>query len=136
MPILQTALDSQGMQPLFGIVANVKSDRVLRTGAKVWIYYCNGDASHPMVSGISKSGHSLQKYTHYKRLKNFRAAWVPAHLRGCVESAWPDKESAADIARKLAAMWSGVRYYNRDGAELREDGISESEALRRAYQRS
>lgn len=121
-----------GLPPLFGVVANVKSDRVLRTGAKVWIHRCNGDAACPVVSGINKSGRYLTKYTHYKRLTNFRAAWVPEHMRDRVAWAWPEKDRAADLAAKLSAMWSGVRYYNRDGTQLREDGVSESEAFRRA----
>jgi hypothetical protein len=116
---------------MFGIVANVESDRVLRTGAKVWIERCNGDAECPEVFGCSKSGRLVQKYTHYKRLTNFRAAWIPEHLRDRVILAWPEKERAAEFAAKLCAMWSGVRYYSRDGSELKKDGITTGEAFRR-----
>lgn len=135
-PMGVSSSEGLGLPPLFGIVANVKSDRVLRTGAKVWIHRCNGDAECPVVSGLNKSGRYLTKYTHYKRLKNFRAAWVPAHMRNRVAWAWPEKERAADLAQKLGEMWAGVRYYSRDGTELREDGVSTSEAFRRARQQA
>jgi len=116
----------------YGIVANVKSDRVLRTGTKVWIHYCNGDALCPFVSGLSKSGRYVQKFTNYKRLVNFRAAWIPQHMRDRVAWAWPKKEYATDAANALAKTWANVRYYSRDGRELRESGISQSEAFLRS----
>lgn len=116
----------------FGIVANVLSDRVLRTGAKVWIKYCNGDAEHPLVVGCSKSGRVIEKYTDFKRLTSFRAAWVPEHLRGRVAWAWDTKEEAAAVAARLAAMWSDVRYFNRDGSQMMKDGISAYAAFARA----
>ena len=97
---------------MYGLIANVMSDRVLRTGAKVWIRYCNGDAACPLVTGLSKSGRRVQKYTHYKRLTNFRAAWIPEHLRKVVAWQWETKDEAAKHAATLAAMWAGVRYFN------------------------
>ena len=117
---------------MYGLIANVMSDRVLRTGAKVWIRYCNGDAACPLVTGLSKSGRRVQKYTHYKRLTNFRAAWIPEHLRDVVAWQWETKDEAAKCAAKLATMWDGVRYYNRDGTQLLRDGVKESEAFERA----
>jgi hypothetical protein len=116
---------------MFGVVANVASDRVLRTGAKVWIERCNGDAECPVVRGCSKSGRVVEKYTHYKRLTNFRAAWIPEHLRERVIWQWPEKERAQHVAATLASMWDGVRYFNRDGSEVKKDGITTSEAFRR-----
>jgi hypothetical protein len=92
--------------PLFGIVANVKSDSVLRSGAKVWINYCNGDAESPVVTGLSRSGYYVTKYTKYKRLTNFRAAWVPMHMRDRVLWAWQEKQQAADAAERLGAKWT------------------------------
>ena len=41
--------------------------------------YCNGDAACPIVFGLSKIWRMTQKYTHYKRLTNFRVAWIPEH---------------------------------------------------------
>lgn len=116
---------------MFGVVANVASDRVLRTGAKVWIQRCNGDAECPVVRGCSKSGRVVEKYTHYKRLTNFRAAWIPEHLRQRVIWQWPEKARAQQVAESLASMWSGVRYFNRDGSEVKKDGITTGEAFRR-----
>jgi hypothetical protein len=127
-----TRTATQDPPPLFGLVANVKSDHALRTGAKVWIHYCHGDAAHPFVSGISKSGRPIQKYTRYKRLTNFRAAWIPPPLRDRITWTWPDKEAAAQVAAKLEARWSDVRYFNPTGTELKQDGISEGESFRRA----
>lgn len=116
---------------MFGVVANVASDRVLRTGAKVWIERCNGDAECPVVRGCNKSGRVVEKYTHYKRLTNFRAAWIPEHLRQRVLWQWPEKKRAQQVAAGLASMWGGVRYFNRDGSELKKDGITTGEAFRR-----
>lgn len=116
---------------MYGIVANVASDRILRTGAKVWIERCNGDAECPVVRGCSKSGRMVEKYTHYKRLTNFRAAWIPEHLRDRVIWQWDEKESARQLADTLARMWSGVRYFNRDGSEMKKDGITTTEAFNR-----
>lgn len=48
---------------MWGIVANVKADRVLRTGAKVWIEYHHGSVECPHVRGLSKSGRMAEKYT-------------------------------------------------------------------------
>jgi len=116
---------------MFGIVANVLSDRVLRTGAKVWINRCNGDAKCPVVRGCSKSGRKVQKYTHYKRLTNFRAAWIPEHLRADIAWQWPERKKAEATAAYLAEMWADVRYFNRDGSVQLKDGISTEQAFRR-----
>lgn len=116
---------------VFGLVANVVSDHILRTGAKVWINYCNGDAAHPKVYGLNRSGRAVEKYTHFKRLTNFRAVWMPEHLRSRLASQWATKEEAASQAAMLAAMWVGVRYYNRDGTQLLRDGVKEREAFER-----
>lgn len=117
---------------MYGLIANVLSDRILRTGAKVWINYCNGDAACPTVYGLSKSGRMVRKYTHYKRLTNFRAAWIPEHWRDRLADQWATKEEAAKHAATLAEMWAGVRYFNRDGTQLLRDGVTEEEAFRRA----
>jgi hypothetical protein len=119
---------------MYGIVANVLSDRVLRTGAKVWIHRCNGDAECPVVSGVSKSGRYVTKYTHYKRLTNFRAAWVPEHMRERVIWAWTDKGKAVRASAAMSELWAGVRFYSRDGSALKSPGITTSQAFRRLTQ--
>lgn len=112
----------------YGIIANVLSDHVLRTGAKVWILYCNGDAEHPKVMGLSKSGRKVIKYMPFKRLTKFRSAWVPDHLRDQVSSY--SKELAAQYAMDLNERWSGVRFFHPDG-QLLKDGIPASQVWRR-----
>lgn len=116
---------------MYGIIANVLSDRILRTGAKVRINYCNGDAACPTVYGLSKGGRMVRKYTHYKRLTNFRAAWIPEHWQDRLAYKWDTKEEAERHAHKLAAMWAYVRYFNRDGTKLLQDGVTEEAAFRR-----
>ena len=117
---------------MFGVVANVESDRILRTGAKVWVLQCNGDAAHPYVVGLSKGGRKVFKYSHFKRLTNYRAAWIPEHLRGDVTRKWTDKADAERAAAYLSAVWSGVRYFLRDSETPIKDGITEQDAFRRA----
>jgi len=114
----------------FGIVANVISDRVLRTGAKVWLDYHNGDAACVRVIGLSKGGRIVHKYTHHKRLETHRAAWIPEHLRERVTWQWGSKDEAQQAADGLREMWAGVRFFHRDGSMLR-DGITEGQAFQR-----
>ncbi len=131
------------MTDVYGIVANVISDRVLRTGAKVWIIRCNGDASCPLVVGLSKGGRRITKYTHFKRLENFRAKWIPEPFRWdpsnpgkswAVIWEWTDRAVAESSAAMLAEMWAGVRSFDRLG-NLLKDGITEEEAFRRMAQK-
>lgn len=110
---------------MYGLIANVISDRVLRTGAKVWIEYCNGDAACPRVNGISKGGRIVTKYTHYKRLTNFRPAWILLHLRDRIGWQWKTKKDAEAFSASLATMWAGIRHYSRDGKTLMRDGEPE-----------
>ena len=122
------------MADKFGIVANVISDRVLRTGAKVWLVDCNGGAECPQVIGLSKGGRILMKYTHHKRLENHRAAWIPEHLRDRVIWQWDTKQEAQEAASGLRELWAGVRFFHRDGTLLRE-GITTSQAFARLAHR-
>lgn len=117
----------------YGVVANVQSDRALRTGAKVWVLGCNGDASCPQVRGLSKGGRTITKYTHYKRLASFRAAWIPDHQLPHVWATWmfTERADAEKCAEILGRMWDGVRYFNRDGSLLLRDGITGGEAFKR-----
>jgi hypothetical protein len=133
MPVMQTS-------DRFGIVANVISDKVLRTGAKVWVCYCNGDASCPRVMGLAKGGNWCEKYTHFKRLENFRAKWIPEHLRAPAYKGYgvcwqyETKDEAARHANSLNEMWKGVRFFHSNG-KLLQDGITEGEAFKRANKR-
>ena len=114
----------------FGIVANVLSDRVLRTGAKVWVTLTFGTCGR--VAGLNKGGRKTEKVTHYKRLTNFRAAWIPEHMRGDIFMSWETKADASEWAASVAAIYKDVRYFNRDGTKIMKDGISQNEAFKRA----
>jgi hypothetical protein len=115
---------------VFGIVANVIQDAYLRNGAKVWIVYCNGDASNPRVIGISKNGRIVEKYIPYKRLRSFRAKWLPEHLRDRLCYQYTHKADADAHAAALHVMWDDVRAFKPDGT-LIKDGISAGEAMKR-----
>ena len=66
----------------YGIIANVgRTDRALRTGARVWIVMTNGDGERVQVVGMSRSGRTIEKYVAVKSLENLRPSWVPDHLR-------------------------------------------------------
>lgn len=82
---------------IFGIVANVIDDPILRRNARVWIILCNGDAERPKVTGFDQEGVRRTKYMPYKRLRNFRAQFIPETKRETI--AWLfDKAKAEDIA--------------------------------------
>jgi hypothetical protein len=98
----------------YGIVANVQSDHALRTGAKVWILYCNGDAERPKVMGLSKGGRRIIKHMAYKRLTNFRAAWIPENVRKDVVWSF-SKDAAQQLAERLKQRWQDVRFFHPDG---------------------
>lgn len=119
---------------MYGIIANVKSDRQLRTGAKVWILECNGDAERPVVRGLSKFGKMIVKYCHYKRLENYRAAFIPEQLfekYSRFYMTFDTKEKAEEIAQSLNEMWSDIRFYSRDGSNLLQDGEPASHAFKK-----
>jgi len=94
------------------------------------LHYCNGDAANPIVYGLSKTGRMVKKYTCYKRLTNFRAAWIPDNWVDKISYKWETKEEANEHAKRLSEIWSVVRFFNRDGTTILRDGVTESEALR------
>lgn len=115
---------------MYAVIANVVSDGILRTGARVWILYHHGDAEIARVRGCSKGGRVVNKYIPYKRLKNFRAAFVPEHLRDRFEHHYlfETKEEADGVAASQEKFWNRVRAYSPDGAEIKP-GISYRESL-------
>lgn len=123
------------MTDAFGIVANVISDKVLRTRAKVWIVYVRWPCAQ--VVGLSRGGRWLEKYIHLKRLETFRAKWIPEHLRYShanhqgVILEWATKDEAQRVADDFVEYWRGVRFFKRDGTLIR-DGITEGQARARA----
>lgn len=123
------------MTDAYGTIANVISDKVLRTGAKVWLGYPHNGCV--VVTGLSHGGRLMTKWIHLKRLENFRAKWIPEHMRwgtGPRQRApmeFDTREEAEKFAKDVADFWRGVRSFKRDGTLIR-DGITEAEAYRRA----
>ena len=87
---------------MYAVFANVVKDKQLRTGAKVLIVRCNGDAERPIVVGTSTGGRIIQKYVFYKNLTNFRAKWVPPRLQEKAVWEWESKEEAQALADHLS----------------------------------
>ena len=68
----------------YGVVGNVlESDRAFRLGAKVWIAGGTGGEGAYRFEwiGISRGGRIIRKWAPTTRFSNFRAAWIPQHLR-------------------------------------------------------
>lgn len=76
------------MQGEYGIVANViEPDRQLRSGAKVWLAGGTGGEGWYRFRWIGLrhgGGRPIEKWAPTHRFGNFRAAWVPEHLRESV----------------------------------------------------
>jgi hypothetical protein len=119
--------------PTFGIVANVREDKILRRGARVLILHCDGDAEIYIVRGLSLSGRRCDKRIPAKRLYRFRATWVPERDRDAISDDWifDTKTDAQSLAAKLAIMWEPVRSYRHDGTQIK-DGDTPSGAFSRA----
>jgi hypothetical protein len=117
---------------MYCVIANVIQDKILRTGAKIYVLYCNGDAEHPKVRGLAKGGRPITKHIPYKRLTNFRAAFVPPkmQLQGDVMWQWEEKEDAERLANALNDMWENIRFFDNKG-NLIKDGLPASAAFKR-----
>jgi len=118
---------------LFGIVANVRDDKILRRGAKVLILHSDGDAERYVVRGLSLSGRRCDKRIPAKRLHHFRASWLREPDRASVSPHWrfADKSAAQRVAEKLAIIWEPVRSFREDGTTIK-DGDTASGAFERA----
>ena len=114
---------------MFGIVANVVSDRAFRTGAKVRFIASGSNVGSVEVRGLSKNGRRITKFILMKRLRNFRAGFIPECLRNDVSLFWLTKAEATDAANRLTVLWKDVRFFYRDGKRLMKDGITEGQAL-------
>jgi len=68
----------------YGIVANVAEvDRIFRLGAKAWLSGGTGGNGWDEFKWIatSRGGRIVEKWAPTWRFTNFRAAWIPEHLR-------------------------------------------------------
>lgn len=114
---------------VFGIVANVLSDKHLRIGGKVWIQQINGDAEQVKVYGLSQGGRRIAKYVPLKRLTNFRAKWIPEAQRERNGLTFTEKEKAEAFAASWCEMWTGIRFFDAGGVMLK-DGKPASSAFK------
>lgn len=96
----------------FGLIANVAGvDRIFRMGAKVWL--CSGTGGEGWFRfewyGASRSGRPLQKWAPTERFTNFRAAWVPMHLRERVLYMRPTRAEAETWAKNMQTFSDALR---------------------------
>lgn len=96
-------------EPLnWGVIANIRGDKVLREGARVRVGWRTGEAEHIQVCGRSLGGRVVTKWAPIKRLSNFRARFYPfnrVHM-GCVH---PSKEAATLYAAELTKLVDDLR---------------------------
>lgn len=90
---------------MYAVFANIVKDKQLRTGARVLILYHNGDCQRPRVIGKSVGGRLIEKYVHYKNLRNFRAQWIKPYLNKRVVRSWESKDEAQAFADRLSSTW-------------------------------
>ena len=123
---------------MYGIVANVKSEKGLRAGPKVYILVCKGDFTTPEVSSLDKSGRATIRHIPFERLTNFRAGTVAERHRERFHPMWlwDDKQGAETVAEILKDKWPGSPPPDRKArptapgklkeAELRADDVPDS----------
>lgn len=88
----------------YGIVGNVmETDRVFRKGAKVWLAGGTGGegASKFIWIGCSRSGRVIEKWAPTTRFNNFRAKWIPEHLRARIYWVRGNREAIEEYAASL-----------------------------------
>src|SRR6516164_11611054 len=93
----------------FGICANAfETDRIFRAGTKVWLVGGAGGEGWARfeLRGLSRSGRPVTKWAPTFRLHNFRAKWIPEHLRDGMYymMTFPDRVEAERIAAQLEAF--------------------------------
>lgn len=79
---------------MFGLIANVNGDRVIRDGAKVFVTDPNGGGEAWEVNGLSLGGRRVTKYVRLKRMSNFRVAFIPENIRHLVRNKFETRELA------------------------------------------
>jgi hypothetical protein len=92
----------------FGICANVfETDRIFCAGAKVWLAGGTGGEGWARFEliGASRSARPIRKWAPTFRLHNFRAKWIPEHLRDRMYyMVFSDRTEAERIAAELDAF--------------------------------
>jgi hypothetical protein len=93
----------------YGIVANVAEvDRVFRLGSKAWLAGGTGGQGWDCFAwiGRTRSGRQIHepKWTPTHRFTNFRAAWIPPHLRSRIGSLpWVNNRGSREEVAAAAA---------------------------------
>lgn len=88
----------------FGIVANIEEpDRQMRAGAKCWLSGGTGGEGWDRFEwiGLTRGHETIKKWIPTHRMANFRAAWVPPHLRGSVTYVRGTREEMEKMAADL-----------------------------------
>jgi hypothetical protein len=94
------------MSDLWGVVANSVDQRRFRRGAKVWLVSVTGGGlcfGRARFYGLSPGGRSIECWEAFKRLENFRTAWVPEHLRDRVFHVFESHGDADQWARDIVS---------------------------------
>ena len=110
----------------YGIVANIdEPDRQMRMGAKCWLARGTGGEGWDRFEwiGLTRGHETTMKWIPTHRMANFRAAWVPDHLRGSVYYFRGSREEMEKMAADLNefAMAQRKDHPNRRSMESNED---------------
>lgn len=92
----------------WGVKVNIAEPRsAMRTGALAWVFLTNKGwgGERLCVLARSRGGRLIQTWIGAKRLTNFRAAWIPVHLRDRV-AAWETREAADEWAKRVQGRWA------------------------------
>jgi hypothetical protein len=104
---------------VYGIVANIiEPDQVFRLGAKAWLAGGTGGEGWYKFQWIafSRGSRIVCKWAPTYRFGNFRAAWVPEHLRDrvrYVRGTREEMEKQAAGLNALAEEWRAQRALRR-----------------------
>lgn len=108
----------------YGIVANVtEADRLMRANAKCWISGGTGGEGWHRFQwiGLSRSARTIEKWIPTMRMGNFRAAWVPNHLRGALWYVRGTRDEMETMARDLEEFAARERALHPNRRAARSD---------------
>jgi hypothetical protein len=97
---------------MFGIVAQVRADRLLGIGTRVRVLAIEEDGAGVLVAGRSKRGRMIVRLKQGRRLENYRAVWVRPELRPDWPELFETREQALQAVRgamAAAARTAGTR---------------------------
>jgi hypothetical protein len=103
------------MSGKYGIVANLcEPDRVFRINSKCWLIRNTGGCGWYVFVwlGRNKGGRLVEKWTFTKKFHNFRAAWIPEHIRNITDdfiTLSGTREEMQEIAASMETFASEIR---------------------------